>query len=239
MGKKYIKEIMIGPSLTDASGKLSFANCFGLFMDIATEHAEELGIGQSSFGKKGLFWLTAKSKLRFYRRPDVVERVSVSTWPESHEYVKCIRNYRLTKGEEVLAEGRTLWTVIDMAKGALVDIGELYPDDFNVMDESFMLEGFTKINTEFKDEPFAIYKVSSNDIDLGKHMNNVAYIRAIQSVFSTEEWNRMDPDEVEIQFIKPCFEGEVMELRKVVEDHTMYIKGSVGERTVILLKIIL
>lgn len=237
MGKRLDKEIMIGPSLADASGKLGFAGCFGLFMDIAAEHAEELGMGQSSLSRKGLFWITAKSRIRFYRRPFMTERAVISTWPESHKSVRCTRDYRLSGGGETLAEGMTQWAVMDVAKGRPVDIGGMYPDDFDIPGESLLTDGFSRIEADFSGEPFAAHTVSSNDIDLGGHMNNVAYIRALLNVFSTEQLKSMKLSEMEIQYLKPCFEGERLDFRRAAGENGTLVQGSVGDRVSVLFRL--
>ena len=69
MDAKYTTQQMILTSRCDASGKLGYADCFALFMDIATEHAEKLGIGLTVLGKENKFWLTVNTKIRFLRRP--------------------------------------------------------------------------------------------------------------------------------------------------------------------------
>ena len=70
MENRIEKEIVILPSLCDGSGRLGIPDAFALFMDIASEHAEALGCGIGALGKKGLFWLTVRTRVRFFRRPE-------------------------------------------------------------------------------------------------------------------------------------------------------------------------
>lgn len=55
MMEKYEMRRQIGPSICDASGKLSHAEAFGLFMDIASFHAEQIGVGLGAMAQKNLF----------------------------------------------------------------------------------------------------------------------------------------------------------------------------------------
>ena len=231
MGAVITKESLIPPSRTDANGKLSYTGCLEMFMDIAAEHTEILGIGISQLAPKGMFWITAKTKAHFYRRPRITERVTLSSWPESLSSSRCIRDYRLSKGDEVLAEGRTQWAIVNVTDGSLVNTQNLYPEDLNVKDESFALSDFERIDCRFDSEPFARYTVQSTDIDLGRHMNNVAYLRALQSTFTVKEWLYADITELELQYRKPCYEGDVLEFRKMDTGDAVYIKGSIGEDT--------
>ena len=72
MMEKYEMRRQIGPSICDASGKLSHAEAFGLFMDIASFHAEQIGVGLGAMAQKDLFWLTVKTQVNFIRRSCVL-----------------------------------------------------------------------------------------------------------------------------------------------------------------------
>ena len=55
MMEKYEMRRQIGPSICDASGKLSHAEAFGLFMDIASFHAEQIGVDWARWPKRIFF----------------------------------------------------------------------------------------------------------------------------------------------------------------------------------------
>lgn len=72
MNAQYSEQLNVMPSRADDQGMLSIASCFDLFMDIATKHAENLGIGLSALTPRNQFWLTVKTKVRFLRRPRIL-----------------------------------------------------------------------------------------------------------------------------------------------------------------------
>ena len=55
----FSKEFPVLPSVCDASGRLSYPGAFECFMDIATQHADVLGVGLRDLSPKNLYWLTA------------------------------------------------------------------------------------------------------------------------------------------------------------------------------------
>ena len=79
MMEKYEMRRQIGPSICDASGKLSHAEAFGLFMDIASFHAEQIGVGLGAMAQKDLFWLTVKTQVNFIRRPRMLQNVTLES----------------------------------------------------------------------------------------------------------------------------------------------------------------
>ena len=210
MNNKFFKEYVITPGMCDHTSKLGYADTFSLFQDIASEHADELGIGANLLPEKGLFWLTVKTKIHFHKRPKMMSRAIASTWPKEAEDLRCDRDYLLTSPDgEVLAEGKTEWAILNYKTGRPIRCGEIYPEGLVIAQEDVCTEGFTRIDPDFTGcEKLGEYTVRSIDIDLGGHMNNVAYIRNILGLFSSARLKDMNIKDIEVYFKKSCFEGE-------------------------------
>ena len=209
MASEFSKKIRILPSQCDSSGKLGIPDTTALFMDVAADHSDSLGIGQRDLNARGGFWLTVKTMLRFLRRPALGESALLATWPEVPDKRRCLRDYMLSSNGETLCCGKTEWAVLDMATGRLRHVDSIYPEGLELTDRSAMSESFTRFEDETTDgEVLGRYTVLSTDIDLGGHMNNVAYLRAFASLFSSAEWNRIDMHFLEIWYRAQCFEGE-------------------------------
>lgn len=211
----YERPLTILPSMCDSAGKLGVPNAFALFMDAATEHADLLGIGMKDLAPRGLFWLTVRVKARFIRRPGLMETVKIVTWPEAPERSRCNRDYVIEAGGQALVEGRTEWMVMNMKTGRLQPTDAVFPQDLDIVEKTVLPEPFMRLNEDFSDaEAFGAYVVRSTDIDLGGHMNNAAYIRALAGAFSTAEWQALDVHGLEASYRAPCFEGDALELRR-------------------------
>ena len=217
MTDTYSKKMTVNASLCDSSGRLGIHNTADLFMDIAGEHARILGCSQPDLMKTGGFWLTVRSMFRFLRRPSLLEDIEVSTWPGIPETRRCFRDYLITGEGGVLAAGRTEWAVMDTETGRLRHLDGIYPDDIVLSDRKAMTEEFTRFGDSLESgEIIGTYTVRSTDIDLGHHMNNTAYIRAFETLFSADEWNEMDIKYLEVWYRSQCFEGETLTARRTV-----------------------
>ena len=113
------REITILPSMCDGAGRLSIPDTFALFMDIAAEHANALGCGVYDMAEKGLYWLTVRTRVRFTRRPALMEKAVLTTWPEAPGRLRANRDYLLEGPGGILAAGKTEWAVLDQATGKL------------------------------------------------------------------------------------------------------------------------
>lgn len=217
----YETEWKVPSYMCDHAGRLSMADTFNLFMELATEHALRMGCGWSDMAKENRFWLTVKTKIVFLDRlPFMSETVTARTWPETPDRMRCLRNYQLRRGDEVLAAGKTEWAVLNTATGSLVPMVGIYPEGFVCLEDHAVPEPFVRVVDDFADvEPFATYTVRSTDIDLGGHMNNVAYVRALLGAFSVAEQKAMKIREIDAIFRAQCFEGDELALqRRETED---------------------
>ena len=206
---------IILPSMADAGGRLGIPNTFGLFMDIASIHAGMLGSGMDDMARRGLFWLTVKTQIVFFDRPRVMERIYARTWPESPGKIRCNRSYQLLRGDEVLIAGKTEWAVMDLRTKQLAPLTGVYPPALSFDLPSASVLPFARIQDGGDGwQPFAEYRIRSTDIDVGGHMNNAAYVRALLGAFSTEERKALRIGRMDVIFRTPCFEGEALELQR-------------------------
>ena len=213
MERKYTRQLRIPLSLCGADARLSPWGAFGLCMDLASEHAQDIGVGMADMQKKDMFWLTVRTRLRFYRRPGLMENVVAATWPEKPGGVRCNRDYELTAAGETLLRGKTEWAVMDTASGRIRPAKGVYPEELTEMltDECVWQEPFARISADFGGaEKLGEYTVRSTDIDLGGHMNNAAYPRALFSLMSGAELKKRDYTDLELNFRSPSYEGETL-----------------------------
>ena len=208
----------IAPSQVDFSNRLGYYETFRLFMDLANTHATILGCDQMSLMSRGLFWLTVKTRISFVRRPSMGQEVQAQTWPLKPTTLRTDRCYRLLDKDGVLAEGRTEWAVLDMKSMRLAPLHEIFPEGFEFNDESFSIEDFPRIIAA--DDSYAVkdnYKVNSSDIDMGMHMNNTAYVRALLGTMSVDELKERDIKEITVIFKTSAHEGDVLTMKSKSE----------------------
>ncbi len=238
MQNSLSKSLKILPSQCDFSGSMKIDSLFDICQDMATEHAEVLGIGFTELSPRHMFWITAKTRMHIYRRPKMLEELDLFTWPEKAERIRCNRDYQIRVGEEMVAEGKTQWAVLETDTGKLHMVTDVYPKDLITREETVFEEPFARISEKFEGDPIATYTVRSTDIDMGGHMNNVAYIRAVLSCFSTQELAEMDITDMEIHYKVSCFEGNVISIYRRDTDTGMELKGTLPDgKTSFLVKI--
>lgn len=209
----YEKEFSVQSSQVDAQGFMSVPGIFDLFMDMASSHAEELDVGFDAMHERRAYWVAVRTRVRFAgERPRLMETVTARTWPGKPAAVKCDRFYTVSQGDIVLVEGRTEWVGQNIDTGRVMKVGDYgYPLAMEHRTERVCDAPFTR----FREQPdpaglCLTYTVGSRDIDLGRHMNNVAYIRMLLGTFTVAELEAMDIAEAEVSYSMACREGETL-----------------------------
>ena len=238
MENRYSKEYTVLPGACDSSARLGVPDVFALFMDLAAEHAAAIGCGIDALSPRGLFWLTVRTRVRFYRRPRMMERVTISTWPEAPGKLRADRDYTIEQNGELLAAGKTEWAVLDQTTGRLHPAADVYRPDFDFRSETVWDEPHARLTDEPLEE-FARYTVRSTDIDLGGHMNNAAYLRAIAGAFSCDAWQNLRIRELEIAYRASCYEGDTLVLQKRERDGVLSLRAALPDgKTIALARIL-
>ncbi|MBE6935912.1 MAG: hypothetical protein E7458_05350 [Ruminococcaceae bacterium] len=224
MENRLQKEYLVLSSVCDHRSRLGIPAVFSLFMDLATEHAAQIRLGSDRLAEHGLFWVTVRTKVRFHRRPAMMETVTAETWPEAPGKIGCNRYYLLRDGEEVLVEGKSEWAMMELSTGRPHRIAEVYPQDLVHLTDTVCDGIYARVPDVFSEAPeFARHRITSSDIDLGQHMNNAAYLRMVFGAFSCAELDAMQVREVDINYRLPCLEGEELTLRRVTNGNTIDI----------------
>ena len=231
-------ELMIPMSSCDAAGRLSVHDTFGMFMDAAAVHAQELGVGIQDLLRRDLFWLTVKTRVVFHERPGRGETVTLRTWPEPPGHIRANRSYELRRGEKLLISGKTEWAVMNTKTGAVVPMEGVYPVRIAFPEQSACPEAFARIAGGMEGEPpYDEYRVRSTDIDIGGHMNNTAYVRMLMGSFTGAELRAMHIRSVDVVFREPCYEQDRLLLRRRQTDNGLDITAARGDRTVLMVHI--
>ena len=226
MKNTWREERLIHTSLCDAEGRLGIRNAFDLFMDMASVHAAHLGVSYYDMLERRCYWVAVRTRVRFKCRPRLGEAIEMETWPVKPGLAKSERCYRLFCGGDEAAEGRTEWAAQDVDTGSVRRMDSFgFPMELDFRTDRACPEPFTRFRDmdTSNEAPVRVYTVDPMDIDLGRHMNNVAYIRMLLGTFTTEEQERMDISEVEVSYRRACFEGEELRIyRRRQEDGWMF-----------------
>ena len=81
----YKTSVTLYNSYFDCNDRLTTKSILSIFQDVASSHAEEIGVGYESMLKQNLYWVLSRIKIDIIRMPAPNETVIVETWPHKKE----------------------------------------------------------------------------------------------------------------------------------------------------------
>lgn len=210
-------DTIITPDMCGKTGRLNPAAVFALFQSAACMHAEAIGNGTAVLDSQQRYWVATHTRVDFLAEAGIMQPLRVTTRPHSAKpkAVRALRSYGLSRGDTPIAEGVTEWIILgrDGSFSRFCDYG--FPEGFE-FDEHVACGGkLSRFRDEFsaEDEVYS-FVVRQSSIDTGRHMNNVAYVRAFLDCFTAGEVAEMPIRSMEARYVTACMEGETLRIFK-------------------------
>lgn len=217
MDSIFEKRYTVTPEYCDARAGLSPLAAFTMFQAVASQHAELLGVGGEAMTRLGEFWLTVHTRVDFFAPARLMDELTARTWAErcDPKDIRCYRSYTLDRGETRIAAGKTEWAILGPKK-KLISFGRSnFPADYAFPARSAIDARPQRFRDNFDESDLFMRRaVRSTDIDFGRHMNNVAYVRLLLDSFSARELASGAIRSFEIHYCTPCMEGEMLSVYK-------------------------
>jgi len=237
MNNTYKSEFQVETSMLD-SYSMSIVSFLGAMQDAMTNHMKELGVdGVTVKAKYNALWVAAKAKIKFYRRPLWLEKVSLETWVLKPPLCKCERFFRFKSGEELIAEASNEMCVLNYDTRRIKKVSTVnYPENkIEWRTETLCDYPYSNISEDFTEED-CVYekKVMQSDIDFSRHTNNVSYVRIVTDALPVQYFRDHEADFFEIHYISESKEGEKLKIykREKTCGYEFAVKGEDG-RTVV------
>ncbi len=193
----YSEKFVVAVDEVDFLERLKPSAVLQYFQDIATAHADILGIGYEKMREKNMIWVLTRISVEFYRYPQIGEEIVVTTFPKKPNIADAVRDFYMTDSKgNVIVAGSSKWLVIDADSRMIRRCSVLF--DYKA-DEYIPQNPFDGANSTLSDIDEEYGCVMSNtvrlsDLDRNRHMNNARYGDIILNAF--------DPKKFESEIIK-------------------------------------
>lgn len=217
----YSAKITLYNSYFDFNDNLSPKAILNIFQDMASIHAEEIGIGFNNMLNKNLYWVLSRVKFDIIKMPKVNQTIIAKTWPHPKGRIDFDRDFQiLSESGELLIKGTSKWCVINTQTRALQRTDDVNYNGECILDKNYE-EKFGKIivpeeNFEFKFN----HTVRFSDLDHNKHMNNTNYALLAISALENKYFNHF-----EINFLNECLMGDEIVLSTLKNNNGEYVLG--------------
>ena len=211
----------------------------GLFQEIAAEHAEVLGFGDSVLRGQGMFWVLSKIYVEITERPVYMQKIKVDTWPHAPNKAIFERSFSVEDGAgKRLVSAFSRWCVLN-AQGRVVPASRIsckigsFREDKSVLFEDWLVPAPEKRVPAFS------LRIANSEYDLNYHVNNIKYADYIFNCFTVAELEAQRLASFQLHYVKQAFEGDRLEFfRSETEPGLFSIEGvRNGVETVVLAQV--
>lgn len=224
------KKYAIGISDVDFLQTLKISSLFGYFQEIASYHANNLGIGLDVISSKhNVTWVLVKMKVEIDRFPMWNDEIIIETWPLKPKRFEFERNYivRDSKGN-ILIKAISNWVIMDITTRELKK-ADLIETEYPTFLENKAIEGKLGKLKPFG-EPKIAYKktIGYSDIDMNGHLTNSKYIDYIMDCFSYENHKKYKVKSIQVSYVNEALPGETIVLNSDFagfNSNFIYIEG--------------
>lgn len=206
----------------DAEGRMPVTLLTARLIEVATEHANALGIGYATLIRHNLAWVLSRVSIEISSMPGINEEYAVETWIESTNRLFSERCFRLTSADgHVLADARTTWAAIDISTRRSANPGILGDIMFPADPPHCPVEPARRMAPLPDDAPAKPYTFGYTDLDFNRHVNTVRYVAIILGFWTLDWHDTHEIGRLDIAFHRECHYGERIGLRVSTDERLL------------------
>ena len=223
----------------DAYDRLTVTSVLDLCQSIASNHANELGIGYDEFIKENKQWLIIGNKFTFLKDLVSPYKIVIETFPLKSNTFHCDRDYYIySQDDELIVKGSSKWVIYDANKKRICLSNKILEnEELNTL--RVYENTISKIDMGNLEEYNHVLShiVRFTDLDHYKHFNNTRYFNLFYDAHPLSENEQIQ--EIQIDYIEQCFLNEQVDVYQKVVDNEIYLFGKVNEKIVFNIKVTL
>lgn len=214
----------------NAERQLSLPFLISRLIEISTNHANMLGIGNSEMPNNHCGWVLSRVCVEMNDYPAVDSFFSISTWIESWNRHFSERAFSINDNSgHAIGYARQTWMVLDTETHANAGLSAL------AFDESYLSQRICPIKKQGKHRliqlpeerqindrrsveataPVRFHTFGYSDLDGYRHVNTVRFVELLMNQFTLEEHDTHYVARIEISFLSEGKYGKVMEILRV------------------------
>lgn len=214
----------------NAQQEMSLPQLTQKLIDVATEHANILGIGNPDMPNPDMGWVLSRLTVEMSRYPIENTDYSITTWVEDWNRHFSRRAFSISDSEgNILGYARSIWMVINTSDRSNAGLSGLNfnPDWISQIECPIPLqEKHVRIEP---DDDSPEYRFKYCDIDFYRHVNTVRYIDLLLNQFEMQTYDDNIVNRLELSFLHEASYGMEIKIMKQTSDtnpllHRLYLE---------------
>lgn len=185
----------VEPQEVDFTLRASVASIINYMLNVAGTDAHNKGFGVDVLQGQSFTWVLSRLAVEIKSQPCQYDDIVVDTWVNEFNRLSSTRNFRVRRGDEVMAEGVSQWCMINMETRQAVDMSTLK----DVYERAMVAEP----------SPIAV-PARLRAIDFNRHVNTLRYIDLVFDALPIELIENNHGMRIDLNFIAEARYGETL-----------------------------
>ena len=190
----------------DCNHRLSIIAVFNFMQEVASRHAEALGVSIQQLLSENYTWLLSRLKIKIAAFPAWKDQIKIRTWPSGAQRLFALRDFEIQdKDNQLIASAISAWLVLDVQKHRPVRIGPFIDRLRPLEGDHILPETLDKLpGLEFRTHEKK-FVVRHRDLDINQHVNNASFVEWMVESVPAGVLNTSVLAELEINFLAEAF----------------------------------
>ena len=214
MHKIFEQTYFLTPAECNPQGHMPITLLINRLIEVATLHADEIGIGYESLVEHHQTWVLSRVATEMSVYPKVNDHYTVRTWISAINRLFSERDFEiLDAGGEIIGHARTVWAVLDTDTRTAADIsGMEWVSSLIPADKECPIEKPARPRplTSFRTEP---YRFTFCDLDVNRHVNSSRYIELLLNQWTLDFHDHNRLTRFEIAYMHEAHYNEQIDVR--------------------------
>lgn len=198
----------------DATGSLPLTTLTERIIEVATEHANILGIGYSTLVTRGIGWVLSRLSIEMTQYPGINDTYVITTWIENFNRHFSERNMQITDGDgNTIGYARTVWVTINYKERKMADLSFMTEMDLPQEDLPCPIAKMPRLKSPKPGSNEFDYTFRYCDLDFNRHVNTVRYIDLILNRWPLEKYDANYIGRFDISFAHECYFHQKVRVR--------------------------
>ena len=213
LDKIFSQTFFLSAGESNAEQEISLALLTSKIIDIATAHANSLGIGNPSMQALGCGWVLSRLAVEMERYPRVNETYTLSTWIESWNRHFSVRNFRIADSHgEPYGHATSVWMVLNTETRENAGLSHLHLNPEMIVGAPVPMAKQGRHGAFEATAPVKNYVFQYGDLDFYRHVNTVRYVTLLLNQFTLDEMDETQVERLELAFMREGRYGESVNL---------------------------
>lgn len=210
-------------------------------IEVATEHADILGVGFRELQDNDNIWVLSRITFELKRYPKMFDTYSLNTWIESYNRHFSERNFEICSEDgEILGYARSIWVAINVHTRRPADLTQFSHIAATVNDRPCPIDKQGKIRIPTEEAQITNrYTFRVSDIDLNRHVNSARYVELILNQLELTDYDENLLKRFEIEYKQEAHYGDTVDVTSTQSDNGLLTVISHDGNTICLARSIL